>query len=469
MTQWNDAPLDEIRSLVDERARYEGWLAALDARRDQVPAHVLDRVREDYRARVERVVSALSAHAGVLRDGVGALETRDNELRRTIGEREDALAEVELRALVGEFDEPEASRRREEVNGALGALRAEAERGGSKLSELRALLDRAAPPAPAARASTPPPAPAGAATGAASSPTPVLSGPVSGPDDSLAGLEIVPGPSATGGIQRGEDAGAVMDAAFGATDTRAGTAPGVPGSVPTMDGRPRVRRHAGLRAGDRGPRFRPHRHAGRADERRGRGGAAGEDAALPRLRRDELRDRVVLRALRRRARRALTGRSAHAALTHVGPAPSARSRPPRASTRTAGAQAVAASFLASCDLCRAALFLWISPLRAARSSRLTADTATSGVAPSARAFLSAVRRADRCARLRTAAARDFRMFFLAEAMFGTKGLSTFGSKERDRRSSGARSVASYPVPSRHVKARQPLGTPRPVAAPHRGG
>jgi hypothetical protein len=33
--------------------------------------------------------------------------------------------------------------------------------------------------------------------------------------------------------------------------------------------------------------------------------------------------------------------------------------------------------------------------------------------------LSAVRSAERCARLRTAAARDFRMFFLAEAMFGT--------------------------------------------------
>jgi len=38
---------------------------------------------------------------------------------------------------------------------------------------------------------------------------------------------------------------------------------------------------------------------------------------------------------------------------------------------------------------------------------------------SVRAFLRAVRSAERCARLRTAAARDFRMFFLADAMFGT--------------------------------------------------
>ena len=39
------------------------------------------------------------------------------------------------------------------------------------------------------------------------------------------------------------------------------------------------------------------------------------------------------------------------------------------------------------------------------------------------AFLSAVRSAERCARLRTAAARDFRMFFFADSIFGTAKLS----------------------------------------------
>jgi hypothetical protein len=33
--------------------------------------------------------------------------------------------------------------------------------------------------------------------------------------------------------------------------------------------------------------------------------------------------------------------------------------------------------------------------------------------------LSAVRSAERCARLRTVAARDFLMFFFADAIFGT--------------------------------------------------
>jgi len=45
---------------------------------------------------------------------------------------------------------------------------------------------------------------------------------------------------------------------------------------------------------------------------------------------------------------------------------------------------------------------------------------SSAVDVGALAFLSAVRSAERWARLRTVAARDFRMFFLADAIFGTK-------------------------------------------------
>ena len=69
-------------------------------------------------------------------------------------------------------------------------------------------------------------------------------------------------------------------------------------------------------------------------------------------------------------------------------------------------------------LCRAAAFLWISPLREARSRSLTAASLSSAV-PAEEARLSAVRRADLWARFRIAAARDFRMFFFAEAILGT--------------------------------------------------
>jgi hypothetical protein len=49
-----------------------------------------------------------------------------------------------------------------------------------------------------------------------------------------------------------------------------------------------------------------------------------------------------------------------------------------------------------------------------------ASLRSSAEAVGAFAFLSAVRSAERWARLRAVAARDFRMFFFADAIFGTK-------------------------------------------------
>jgi len=79
------------------------------------------------------------------------------------------------------------------------------------------------------------------------------------------------------------------------------------------------------------------------------------------------------------------------------------------------------------------------PFRAARSSNFTACNFTSAEAPAALAFLSAVRSAERCARLRTVAARVLRMFFFADAIFGTK---TSGHECRIARTLDARSPES---------------------------
>ena len=69
---------------------------------------------------------------------------------------------------------------------------------------------------------------------------------------------------------------------------------------------------------------------------------------------------------------------------------------------------------------------------------MTACNFTSADAPAAFAFLSAVRNAERCARLRTVAARDLRMFFFADAIFGTK--------TSDREFRGAREVPGCAEP-----------------------
>lgn len=80
----------------------------------------------------------------------------------------------------------------------------------------------------------------------------------------------------------------------------------------------------------------------------------------------------------------------------------------------------------------------MSPLRADRSRSFTARSFVSADAPGALAFFNAVRSAERCARLRTVAARVFRMFFFADAMFGTDDLQNRVAKNRAAHEGGAK-------------------------------
>ena len=49
--------LAQVTALDEERRRYEGWIAQLEARRGATPDHVLQRVRGDYEARLREVVA----------------------------------------------------------------------------------------------------------------------------------------------------------------------------------------------------------------------------------------------------------------------------------------------------------------------------------------------------------------------------------------------------------------------------
>jgi hypothetical protein len=215
MTDWTTPPLDEIRGLVAERSRFESWLSTLEARRSATPAHVFDRVWQDYDGRRQRVADTLTGHLGALQAAESGLAGRHDELSRALDERRDALAEVELRALVGEFDEQEGAGRREEVLSSIAELERESGVIGGELAEVRDLTAQVrgpevAPPRPP----EPPPTP---------------------PDDGIAS------PSAPVRPQIGD-----VDGALYAGDTRAEHhfAPPVPGGTPAV-GAPAVGTPAG--------------------------------------------------------------------------------------------------------------------------------------------------------------------------------------------------------------------------------
>ena len=141
-------PLDEIRTLVDERVRYEGWLEALDARRAVTPAHVLERVRQDYAGRLARVADRLATHAAPLRAHEQQLAERHHSVEQRLGDERDALAEVELRTLVGEYAPEEGEQRRAGAQQTIASLEHDLGGAAAALADVRGLAARVAPAAP---------------------------------------------------------------------------------------------------------------------------------------------------------------------------------------------------------------------------------------------------------------------------------------------------------------------------------
>ena len=92
-----------VSALMAERRRYEGWIAALEAKRTGAPDHVFTRVHADYMARLDAVLVQLTTHADDLRREMEALESRRDALTADHRKAEDERAEAELRAHVGEL------------------------------------------------------------------------------------------------------------------------------------------------------------------------------------------------------------------------------------------------------------------------------------------------------------------------------------------------------------------------------
>ena len=150
-----------VGSLMEERRRYELWLAALNARRAETPKHVFARVHADYTARLEAVMTRLTGQVEGLRGELTILTTRIATLEEQQHRARDERAEAELRAHVGEMTRTEwadASRKAAEMIADLVREHAEAVDALARTREFLADAERPATPpqpAPAISASAP--------------------------------------------------------------------------------------------------------------------------------------------------------------------------------------------------------------------------------------------------------------------------------------------------------------------------
>lgn len=142
--------IEEVRSLVAERQRYDDWLSALDARKAETPERVFVRVRGDYDARRSEVLTKLAEHVAELEMLSGALQQQGAELSSKLDALEEQRVEAMIRNAVGEYDNDKWDALRGDVEGQITKLTDDRALVQMELDEIHALLDQARPNTPAA-------------------------------------------------------------------------------------------------------------------------------------------------------------------------------------------------------------------------------------------------------------------------------------------------------------------------------
>lgn len=145
---------------LEERAQYEAWLVKLESGASGIPAQVLERVRADYRSRLERVTRELARYEKDLETTLAESEVRRDELVAQRTARSEALAETELRHHVGEYDDAKFHEQSAELQVALAQLAEEiaaTERDIAKFEEILGLIAGVLPETSVPATAPPPP------------------------------------------------------------------------------------------------------------------------------------------------------------------------------------------------------------------------------------------------------------------------------------------------------------------------
>lgn len=147
-----------IEALLQERARFQQWLAKLESAAGSAPAAVRAKVRADYQGRLQAVIDQLKSHAETIHSALDrhVKEQKDLEGRRSAAE--ESLAEAEVRHMVGEYADEAWDQMRNQTTHTIDALQAELENVGKEIGRLVEVQGFIAEPAPEPEATEPEPA-----------------------------------------------------------------------------------------------------------------------------------------------------------------------------------------------------------------------------------------------------------------------------------------------------------------------
>src|SRR5262249_22757095 len=89
----------------EQRRLIHDWLAKLRDNVDHMPAHVVEKVKNDYRTRLDGVMAELASHRDALREALEEAQSKQGDLDEVQQKKKDELTELKLRKQVGEVED----------------------------------------------------------------------------------------------------------------------------------------------------------------------------------------------------------------------------------------------------------------------------------------------------------------------------------------------------------------------------
>ena len=146
MTNPAGNPMDAVAVLMQERQRYEAWLAQLESKRAITPPHVFDRVKGDYERRLKEVTAQLVGRTSEVQATMAALTERLARFQTEETAIRDERYEAELRSHVGELGATEWAKLEKESDDRLAKIGAERASVTGEIARLQQMLAMAGGP-----------------------------------------------------------------------------------------------------------------------------------------------------------------------------------------------------------------------------------------------------------------------------------------------------------------------------------
>lgn len=140
MAKPDTSRIDSLEAIMADKRKHESYLAKLEEKRASTPAHVFNRLRDEYITKLTDLQVRAAMEAESLSEGLKADEAAVAEIEARLAAVTEERIEGELRAEVGEYDPKDWGKKLEALNASIAKIEQERSTKVAAFERTRALL-----------------------------------------------------------------------------------------------------------------------------------------------------------------------------------------------------------------------------------------------------------------------------------------------------------------------------------------